>query len=86
MASSARCSSSTSSPSPIHENIRRSSRSSTIFSCDETRPPSSQPAACITMSLPAMNVAHSDIDVSYAAWASTAFDEQSPPPPRNGSP
>ena len=63
-------------------NTRRISRSSTNFSYEAVRPPSSQPAACITRSQPPIIVAHSVFVVSTADWTSSAFDEHSPPPPR----
>ena len=46
----------------------------TSFSYEAVSPPSSHPAAWLTMLVCAITEAHSDISLSYAAWASTAFD------------
>src|SRR5215216_7207197 len=56
------------------------------FSEQDTSPPSSQPAACITKFAPARNVGSIVISDSYAACASTTVDAFSPPPDRHGSP
>ena len=37
-------------------------------------PPSSQPAAWLTRLAPPITAPHSDIPLSYAAWASTVFE------------
>ena len=58
----------------------------TYFSKHETRPPSSQPAVCITKLVPARKVGSIVISDSQAAWASGTCEELSPPPARNGSP
>ena len=78
IASYARCSASTTTPSRSRSNIFSTSTSSTNFSNDAVRPPSSQPAACSTRSEPEWYVAQSAIAVSYADCASTALPRAEP--------